>query len=148
GVSTALDATNHPVDVAPSESGGDPITRRSSNADSGTSWTTGMGSAVQLNSTTANTSRSSAVIPLSTGNILAFYDDGANSTTFTNVLVSQWNGTSWTPTNPGTSVFTAITAEDGDSWCAVRRTDTEVHVVLASGTNTFTHKLLNGTTVS
>ena len=147
GVAVCLDSNNKPLDWWGGGNNGDVQAFYAANADSGTSWTTGMGSGTDAGVGTNNIA-SGCLIPLSNGNVVTLCDDGGGATfptaSLTNVHTGKHSSSGFTASGSLASVFTAVTAQNTDTWNACYVSDTAVHCVLASGTNTWTEKLLNG----
>lgn len=130
---------------------GDLFSYKSTNADSGSSWTSGFGSQTAIDTSYTNVSNRVAMFPLASGKIL-FVGEDASATepnSMKNVLSKTWDGTTLSPTpasTAGTSIFTALGSGIAPgNFGAVRVSNTDVHCVLRTGSNTYVHKRFNGT---
>ena len=128
--------------------GGDFNAVRSSNADTGSSWTTGFATHKLLFSST-NTVESFFLAPLSSGGqVITLGDNGSTTGTPNQVEYSVYTGSAWSPST-ATAVFATTTGINANDWGACSRTDTDVHAVRRNdSTSTFTHRRWNGTSWS
>jgi hypothetical protein len=119
---------------------GNPNTAISTNADAGTSWTPGFGASTQYEQV-AQLCWSAANFDLGSGAVLALWDNGANTTTHTDLRWSKWTG-SW---SAAANVFGSSSTQDANDWGAAERTNTDVHVVRRLTSTTYEHRRFNGT---
>lgn len=131
---------------------GDAVAYKASNADLGSSWTTGYAAQVAVDTSILNKVSSTCVTPLASHKVLLCYDNGAatpQTVTLKNVLEKTLTGTTISPTpasTAGNGVFTALgTAVDADNYGVARLSDTDTHAVLRTASNTYSHKRFNGT---
>ena len=121
---------------------------RSSNTDSGATWTAGWpANPTTLNGNTVNSLSSSAVIPYGVGKVFALGDNGQTSGTWKQLLSANWGGSSW---SAGANVLSASlgTAQDANDWNAILVGST-IWIVFRTGSNTYgVRTTTNGTTFS
>ncbi len=118
---------------------------RSTNADAGSSWTAGFNAKTSLTGVNYFI-HSRFLASLGSGNLIHLFDNGQSSSTFTNIVSYKYTG-SWT--TPGNILFGDLSvAQDTHDWSAVARTATDVHVVVRTGANTFSHRRYNGSSWS
>lgn len=127
------------------EASGNLVVLKSTNADSGTSWTTGFNAQTQIVGA-GDYIRTGILIPLSSGGkVLAVSDDGFNPNAPKNHDYSLWNGTAWAA---NTILFAADVVIQSNDWGICKVSDTDVHIVRYEGSGVFTHYRWNGTTFS
>ncbi len=107
----------------------------STNADAGSSWTAGFGASQCINGT-GNTQRHSVMASLGSGNMV-IVTTNAGSGTFTDLDYVKYSGNwgSGSATSIRGSVFSP--AQDQNDFGAVRISNTNVELVMKTGTNTF-----------
>jgi len=150
GCNSVIDSNNTIVDLGNMQGAtvGKGYASRSTNTDSGTSWTAGFNAATQIFSVT-NFINAFAAFDTGGGNVLALGENASTTeaNSMTNVLWSQWTGASW---SASANVFTSNLSSgvDPNNFGAVARTTSDVHCVIFDGTSTFTHRRFNGTSWS
>lgn len=150
GNAACIDSTGRPIDVIGGGSNGDTMVGGATNVDSGSAWTTGFGTLVNSETGTNNIS-SACAIQLSTGYCAVLVDDAAGASppvSLEQVHAGKIKNTTGTITHTTAgswlNVFTALGAsQNANTWNAVRVSDSDVHVILASSTNTWTHKRID-----
>ncbi len=146
GGTICLDSTGVPW--ASSTSGGNLAVKQASNADSGTSWTGGWaaggGSGTIFG--TAAFAGSLALIPVASGHVLAVGDNGSSNKSWNNLEYMLWTS-SWA-TGAAIRGSNLGSSQDPADWGWAARSNTDVHVVMKTGSNTFEHFRWNGTTFS
>jgi hypothetical protein len=124
---------------------GNPAIQKSSNADTGASWTTGFAAIVQLAPVT-DYSHTHILIPLATGTMLLIATNAAAANTYTDLNYKAQS--TWTATWTGSPLSGAISAQNQNDWHACRVDDTHIHLVARTGSNTYTHRTFDGSTWS
>jgi hypothetical protein len=145
GATTVLDSGNRPYDLGNHDGtiDGNPLFFKGTNTDAGSSWTAGFGASAQIEPVSSSIN---AIVGFDIGstNLLALWEDAsvAETTSMENVRWSKYTGTWSTPA----SIFTILGAGiDPNNFGACAIGTTEVHCVLRTGSNTYTHKRFNGT---
>jgi hypothetical protein len=142
---------NRPVVVFESGSAGGPEAQTSANSDSGTSWTDDIGGGTNVPSASEIADACGAcVFPLASNGALVLAGDGSASapTTMQNVSSAKFtNGVGW-----GSAVsvgFTALGAGvSANNFGGIGVTTSDIHCVLRTGSNTYSHRRYNGTSWS
>lgn len=125
---------------------GNPEAVQSSNADAGTSWTAGFSLLIGLTAVT-NQANSFCAVPYSTNSVIIGSENGAltEPDSMSNVNTFRREDTSWNLTSIDILATDLGTGVSSNQWAMVGVSANDVHAVVASGTNTFTHRRWNGT---
>jgi len=117
------------------------------NTDSGTSWTSGWGTATVIDNSMANTVNSSALEQLASGLMLLIADSGAVTATTTNhIYQKSSSATAWPANSTLSTIGSAMgTAQNKNDWGSVAVTTSDIHVVRRTGATAFEHRRYNGT---
>jgi hypothetical protein len=116
-----------------------------SNADTGSAWTVGYAAGSNLDASLVNFNNASHMEALTGDNKLAMWENGAaaEANSMTNVRWSKYNGSTWSAAADIFTVLGAGVSPNNYGACALSTSD--IHCVLRTGTNTYTHKRFNGT---
>ena len=120
------------------------------NADTGTGWT--VGSPVSGPGAGNNSYKSAALAQTSATHMLAVLDDSAAAGTSETTAASYqltygtFNGTTWT--DQGSITPTTAVSEKFNDWSISHLSDTDIHLVHRTGTNSYEHARYNGSTWS
>lgn len=146
GQACAVASDGRPFDSQTAAGGnsGDYSVARATNADTGSSWTTGFAAATLLFSS-INSAESQCLMPLSSGGkMLSLGDNGFVSGTPNQILFSLYGGSSWSPAT-ATAVFATTASININDWGACLVNDTDVHAARRNdSTSTFTHRRWGG----
>lgn len=153
-VSITITSDNFPLGIAQGDNGstsnGQPVARKASNADAGSSWTAGFGSATTL-ANLAGAQFSAKIVPLASGGALAMYGDvpggTEGATGMTDIRSAKYSSGSWAA-DVSITAGSGFTGQWDNDWCAVRVSDTDIHVVVRTGASSYTHRRYNGTSWS
>lgn len=113
-------------------------TGKGNNADLGSSWSSG----ITFGGTGFDTPGAICLLPTSTNRVQFICDNANGGTSFTELDSRTWDGTTL-----GTAlvIATGIGSQDSNDWSAARVSNTDIHIVYRTGSNTFSHKRWNGT---
>lgn len=147
GVSSSGKVHEAAITLSTAGGGGNAYGRLSTNADSGSTWTTGFG-AVTTIETVANTVNQYAIGALaSDAMLLAYENGGAADPTMTNVRwVKYASGTAY-PTG-GADVFASTNSIDSNDWCLCTVDATHTYCFRRATSATFEWRVFNGTSWS
>lgn len=139
-----LSSDNKLFCMTPSSGSGNAGCHRTTDADDGTTGpTTNVDE--QVSSTTWYCNSGTA-IPLASGNMLDVWEkaDTTETASMTNVSWSKFTG-SW---SAKADIFTNFGASDPNNYGIVKVSDTDIHAVARSGSNTYEHKRFDGSSWS
>lgn len=115
---------------------------KSTNADAGSSWTSGFSAIATLDTTSSVGFGSQSSHATSTNRALNIYDLGSNGATTTGYHSTTWDGTT---IGSNLAIVTGLTAQDKNDFGTAHVSDTDIHIVYRTGSNTYGHKRWNGT---
>lgn len=143
GTATALDSAGKPFDATsyglPTNT--DSMAIAATNADSGTSWTSGWGTAATIFSASADVN-SNALASLGSGSMLMVCDNGASTGHMTNLEFSKWTS-SWSAA--GSAIVSAVTSTTPEAWGLGQVSTSDTHlVVLSNNSNAYAHRRYSG----
>ena len=147
GVDIVIDTNNRPTvgTTWNTTAGSDFGAYIASNADTGSSWTVGYAAGSNLDPTLTNFNNACHLEALTGDNKLAMWENGAATepNSMTNVRWSKYDGSTWSTAADVFTVLGAGVSPNNYGVCALSTSD--IHCVLRTGTNTYTHKRFNGT---
>jgi hypothetical protein len=124
---------------------GNPTGLYNGTVDTSSSWTPGTWTHYEIEVASSTTS-SHAAHGLASGSVLWLWDNGVNSGSATNVRWAKADAGGSTPTPA--DVFTSTVTVDDNDWGSARVSDTDVHCIRRTGSNTYEHRRFNGTSWS
>ena len=113
------------------------------NADAGTSWTSGWGAATLLDNSMAQTVNSGGLAQLASGLMLGVADTGVlTATTLNQIFVKSTSATAWPANAVRSKVFAADTgaAQDKNDWAMGATSTSDIHVVRRATSTSFDHR--------
>lgn len=150
GVGGTIASNNCPAQVWDSNTG---VTGyASADADTGSSWSNAnwvVTPSPTLVASTTSDPNGMCLWPMSSGKLLALHEDASDvePTSMKNVFYFLYNGSAWGVS--ATAGFTALGAGvDPNNFGAVNCGTSDVHCVLRTGSNTYSHRRFNGTSWS
>lgn len=145
GCAPVIDSNQRPVDFINADNSidGNAGAKRATNTDAGSSWTAGFGAATQIEAVT-NSVNAGLLIDVGSQVLLGLWENasGTEPSSMTNVRAARYSASWGTVAN----VFTAFTAEDPNNFGVCKVDNTHTHIVAKTGTNTYVHKIVDGTT--
>ena len=117
---------------------------KATNADSGSSWTSGWPSTGVSMVNGSNYNNADVIMPAASGAMVWVGTDMAGYLAFTNLTYKIQS--TWSANFTGNVLASGITSQDQNDWHACRVDDTHYHAVVRTGSNTFTHRTCNGST--
>lgn len=145
GFSAALDSANKPYGCNTASSG-DGYAASATNADLGSSWTSGFNAALKTYNGETQFVSSSAIFSIGSGNMMWIGDNSPTTSNFTQLFSNTSAAGVWGST-VGSAVFgSLVTSTSTDNWSAVSRGITDIHVVaLSDNSSNYVHRRWNGT---
>ena len=145
GCVSMLSSSGYPIDAdcwVLGATSGNCATMTGSNADSGSSWTSGFSSTLEVFTTATPDTTSAALASLGSNTLLAVSGDASGS--FTQLQSGSQVGGS-TGTTVGNVFASSLTSADANAWGMVGRTTSDVHVLaLSDNSQNYTHRRFNG----